>query len=530
MHGRGRGVYNLLLLYFSGLWLFLLPAASVQGLEDAGQIVISPKGAILRGIESNFRLKAQSVAIPESREEVVIHEAKFDPALEADFSARDRKTPTGFIFYEDGYDETDQIGGGGKIRKSFETGLQGEISLESYRSRDNFLADSLDPEYRGVITLNLIQPILRDFGVDINTTEINAAKNRVEMAFLTYTGAARSLAEQIEIVYFDLSRAQEVLKFQMESLRLAEELKTANEKKFENGTASITPVTEAKTAVTDRREQIIFAEQQLETASNRLKNLLEYRPGQHGLDKKLRALPMNPPTGSCPSFEEVLDTALSKRSDLKEMQIALENQNLMIAWLENQKLPRLDFVASAGINGLSGGDDPVNLFGHVQRSRHVGDYSEALSNMVDAEGRHWSAGLRMVYPIGNRAARSRYVQGKHQKRRMEYLLERLKGQIRMEVSNGVLGVEKSCGRVKETEKFIALARETLDQENQLLEEGLSTTFRILIQQEKLVAARIRHVNALADYYKSMAELYRSTGENLEKRGIKLEISDLVHSF
>ena len=511
------------------LLLWILGAAHAQ--DNSEEFLLDPKSAILRGIESNFGLKAEKTFIPQRRQDVVAGEAKFDPSIEAELSAHDRKIPTGVVLYDNQYEETEMIGASAGVEKTFETGLKGGLSFETYRSEDNFLADSIDPEYHNTVILHVTQPILRDFGADINTTEIEAAKNRVEMAFMAYTGAARDLAEQIEYLYYDLSRAEAVLGFQLESVELAKELKAANQERFENGTASITPVTEAKTAVTDRREKTIFAEQELEMASNRLKNLLETGPGDplFDIEARARTLPLPPASAPCPLFEEALEIALQKRSDLKEMQIALENQDLTIAYLQNQKLPRLDFIASAGLNGLSGENDPVNLFGRTQGSYHDGNYARSFSRMLEADGYQWAAGLRLEYPIGNRAAQSRYVKSKYEKRRLNYLMERLKGQIRTEVRNGIVAVQRSRERVEEAQRFIGLAQETLDQENQLLNEGLSTIFKILSHQEKLVAARIRHANALADFHKSLAGLYRATGENLERRGIFLSSSDTADS-
>ena len=507
----------------------LLWTSKIACAQDApGVTLLDPKAAILRGIESNFGLKAEKTFIPQKAQDVVAGEAKFDPAIEAELSTSDRKTPTGVVLYENQYEETKKTGASAGVEKAFETGLKGGLSFETYLSEDNFLADSIDPEYRNAVILHVTQPILRDFGIDINTTEIEVAKNRVDMAFMAYTGVARDLAEQIEYLYYDLCKAEAVLFFQLEAVELAEKLKTANQERFEDGMASITPVTEAKTAVTDRREKTIFAKQELEMASNRLKNLLEIAPGDPLFDAEVLTLPLPPATAPCPLFEEALEIALQKRSDLKEMRIALENQDLTIAYLENQKLPRLDFIASAGLNGLSGEDDPVNLFGRTQGSYHDGNYARSFSRMLEADGYQWAAGLRLEYPIGNRAAHSRYVKSKYEKRRLDYLMQRLKGQIRTEVRNGIVAVESSRERVEEAQRFIALAQETLDQENELLNEGLSTTFKILSHQEKLVAARVRHASALADFHKSLAGLYRATGENLERRGIFLSSNETAH--
>jgi outer membrane protein TolC len=481
--------------------------------------------AILRGIESNFELKAEKLVIPQSRENIVIEAARFDPTVRLGVSAEDQKNPTSVVFYKNEYSLSEQYVATAAVDKIYETGLQARLNFETSRSENNFLTDTLDPQYRTVLVLNLTQPILRDFGVDINTTHVQVSENLLRQSFLKYSDAARLLAQAIELAYHDLASAEAVLKYRTESRELAKKLMIANRQRLEKKLVSVTEVTEAQTAVSDRDEKLILARQQMEILSNRLKDLLEIGPDDPLFHKLIRTEGLLGAHKAYPAIDQALATAMKEREDLKQLRIGIDSQELMIAFFKNQKLPRVDLVASAGVSGLSGGDRPVNLFGTSRSSAFEGNYADSYSSMTEDDGYQWSAGLRFEYPIGNKAARSRLVREKYEKQKLKYLLKRTKGKIRTEVKNAFVSVTRSRQRVKETETFVELAQTTLAQETRRLKEGLSDTFHILDYQEKVIDAKIRYVFALADFHKSVAALYGAMGTNLERQNIRLETDD-----
>ncbi len=513
------------LLVAVSVFIAVSHAAGQASEIESSHIVFKLDQAVMKGIASNFELKAEKLVIPQHQENIIIEEARFDPIVQLSVSVEDQKSPTSVVFYENEFSSLSQYKATASINKIFETGLQTQLDFKTFRSENNFLTDTLDPQYRTILVFNLTQPILKDFGVDINTTKVTVSENLLQWSFLGYSDAARLLAQGIELVYHDLARAEAIQKYRAESRNLAMDLLKANQQRLEKETGSITEVNEAQTAVSDRNEKVILAHQQLEIVSNRLKDLLEIGPDDPLFKKLVSTEGLSGAYKSYPSLDQALVTALGDRSDLKQIRISLSNQELMIAFFENQKLPRVDFIASAGVSGLSGGERPVNLFGSSRTTSFGGNYADSYSSMAEDDGYQWSAGLRLEYPIGNRAAQSRLVQGKYEKRRLNYLLKRKEGRIRTEVKNAYVSVVRSYQRVQEAKRFVELAQKTLAQETRRLEEGLSDTFRILDYQENVVEAKIRYAFALADFHKSMATLYGTMGKNLERQNIRLEIDD-----
>ena len=73
-----------------------------------------------------------------------------------------------------------------------------------------------------------------------------------------------------------------------------------------------------------------------------------------------------------------------------------------------------------------------------------------------------------------------------------------------------------------TREAAAAAGAAYDAEVKKLENGKSTSFNVLSLQNDLTVARSRQIRALADYNRSLADLYFNEGTILEKRRITVE--------
>ncbi|MEW5734339.1 MAG: TolC family protein, partial [Thermodesulfobacteriota bacterium] len=233
----------------------------------------------------------------------------------------------------------------------------------------------------------------------------------------------------------------------------------------------------------------------------------------------VRVAPLPAADGGYPALSDAVGAAMENRPDLMARRLAVSDQDIRLEYLKNQKHPRIDLVVTLGANGLSGGDRPATLFGPPIHSPLVGGYGDSWSSLADGEGYEWKAGLRFSQPIGNRAADARARQAGWEKTQVVYAAKRLEGTVETEVANALVEVKRSRERVEVSASAVKLAEETLAQEMKRLEAGLSDSFHVLRFQDDLVAARVRHVQALADYSKGLASLYRATGENLSRRGI-----------
>jgi outer membrane protein TolC len=513
----------LLVSVTSFLVIFFLsnPASAQENNEDipAEARVLTLQSAITRGIQYNLDLQVEELNIPISQENVTVEKAEFDPVIEMGISSLEEKTSTATAFSDDDFDQYRETGGDIGIRKKFEFGLESNLSLQTNRSMNNSSVDTLRPQYRNILVLNFTQPLLRDFGTDVNTAKLRMNQNMANQTAEGYMDRAQRIGEEIELIYYDLAEAQEILRYRIESRELARNLLEGNKEKFTAGVVPVTEVQEAETAMVSRDEQVIFARQQVETLANQLRDLLGIRP-EDALYKEAFVTEEIPgKKQTFPDLEQTLAIALEKRPDIQKQRRVIANQNIKLEYYANQKLPRLDLEATLGANGLSGGERTVSFAGDTASSSHEGDYMDSLSRMSEADGHEWYAGLRFSYPLGNRASQARYRRAGMEKRQAVYRLKRLEETAEKEIKNSLVTVDRSLERICVAERTEKLAEITLAQEMERLKEGLSDTFRVLIFQNNVIQARIRKTSAIVDFNQGLTNLYRAMGTNLKRYDI-----------
>jgi outer membrane protein TolC len=490
---------------------------------DDSTKILSIRDAIGHGIQNNLDIKAEEINIPIGKEGVTINKSAFDALLNASVSSTDQKIPSSTIMTKDDFSRYRDVKATAGLQKRFLTGLESSLSISTLKSMNNSSVDELRPQYNNLVVLDLTQPLLKDFGRDVNSAHIRISEKQLLKAANTYLDKATRIGGQIESSYYDLALAEEVLAFKIESRRLAQELLDANKEKFKAGLVPITEVEEADAAVASRDEEVILAREQVETAANSLLDLLGCHPGDPLYKKDIRAQMLSIEGETLPDLDDSLSLALKRRPDLEAQRLLVEANDINLKYYKNQRLPRLDLEATLGINGLSGGDRPVTFGGGPTPSTSplVGDYWDSIKDTT--RDKQWYVGMRFSYPIGNRGPEASYRQADLEKRQSIYRLKRLEDTSETEVKNAFIASKRALERIKVAERFEALAQTTLSQEMERLKEGLSDTFHILQYQNNVISAKIKKATALADFNKGLAGLYRATGTNLERYGIVVAI-------
>ena len=402
-------------------------AGPADSLPPDGRL-LTLRDALVRGIEHNLDLRIQEIALPISRGGVVVAEAAFDPALDARADARTGNTPL-VAGVGDDVEWKRSTGAGAGIGKRFHTGFETRLGVETINT-DGDLGGDLDNEYRSSLVLDLSQPLLRDRGVVVNTTDIRVSENRVRQAAYDVPGSGPA------------GRGGRRTHLPGPGAR-------------PGGPAAALPVprpgAEARPrqpGETGRRHRPdhrgaagrngrglpgraeLAARQAAEIAEARLKDLLDVRPEDALYSTAVADGPPAGDPGPVPNPAEALATALKDRPDLLSQRVEIKSQNIRLTFFDNQTLPRLDLAATLGVNGLSG---------HGSGTQ-AGPFGESLSDMATGEGYEWFAGLRFSYPLGNRAAEARERQAGLRKSQEIYRLKRLERAVETEVQTALVTV------------------------------------------------------------------------------------------
>ncbi|MCF6267228.1 MAG: TolC family protein [Desulfuromusa sp.] len=501
-----------LLLFLSGFFSTVIQAS--------GQNPQTMRELIALGLETNLGLQIEKVNVAQGAAAIEIEKSVFDSELFAATGYDRSSIPFASSFSSADASNAEKFSGQVGISKYFAIGLSTSLSLSSEWVSDNDYSNNLDPHYRTALLVDLNQPLLRDLGTSINTTKLEISRNQQRQTSLAYLLRAQNLILQLEAAARQVAGESEIVRFRQEALELANDLYTANQKRFNAGVIPVSEVQEAETAQADRYLNLSLAMQSKNLLLEELNRQLNHNLSDSFKPESLIDSSLVVDAVKYPDFAQLFESARMKRLELKINAYAVKNSSLQQDHLRNQLKPQLDLKFQAGINGLSGNEREA-----APDSRYSGSWLNSFGSMGEADGYQWSVGLKFSMPLGNKSAEARYRQSKLQLKQDYYHHQDLEAVLKSDLSQQQINVTSAFEQFEIAERFVVLAKKSLRQEQRRLEEGLSNTFRMISFQSKMIEAKIGRVNALTRYHLALAQMEFARGNILERHGIILTNND-----
>ena len=497
------------------IYLFSLLFAPFSLAQAFEPLPLTLQETVERVLKNNISISVQSYNSKISQQFIFDKEADFDPTIDFKFTVgeetRQRATTLANAKTRDQDYNWDF-----SVSQKFITGADYELTMDNNRNLTNSTFASLNPVYSSDLALTVTQPLLKDFGIDLNKREIYIAANDQKISEHEFTGTVIDTLTEAENIYWDLVFSIEDLAVKETSLQRARDLERQVKAQVDVGTLAELEILQAKSEVASRDQQLLGALNLIEDNEDNLKSILNVPfDSEDGLKKIIPAdSPVFEP-GNERDLDEALKTALTRRPDLLAKKMELENRNIETKYNENQMLPTLDLVTSLGLNGLSGDTAPG------ASNPKNGAYDKALSEAFSTDFRLWQFGISLSYPLGNRAAKSRLATKRLEVAQLLLDIKDLEKNIVVEVREAHRQIETDIKRVKATRVAQKLAEEKLIAEEKKFEVGLSTSFNVLEFQEDLAEEQSNAIKAVIDYNKSRSRLNQVTARTLEAHDIKL---------
>jgi outer membrane protein TolC len=181
----------------------------------------------------------------------------------------------------------------------------------------------------------------------------------------------------------------------------------------------------------------------------------------------------------------------------------MEQTDITLKYVKNQKLPAVDLTTNYNVIGLGGtqyafnyaaGVIPAPIIGQTQRS-----FSEALRDVFGNNFRTWSVQLNVSYPIGTSVADAALAQTRLQREQQVTTLKALELQVTASVRDAGRQVDTSLKRVDATRKAREFAERRYQAEQKRMTVGLSTTFQLFQAQRDLASQQLAELNAIIAY-------------------------------
>lgn len=507
-------IFVLMLLLVPPPPLMAVSATAQPASSEPRKESISISDAVLRALQQNLDISISRQTKASRLTDIIFEQAKFDPTLSFNGQYNRQVQPLNRPVF--GFS-------GNSVLNSIQTFDQNSSSVTAdltqnlltganydlnYSPQRTFVAGNtgflFNPGWTSGLALTLTQPLLKNFGTDINKTFIAVAQNNAKVEEHVFTDRVLTVIATVEQTYWEVVFVNENLKVAQAALKAAEELLASNRAKAKAGVMAIVDVLQAEAAVASRIEQVIIAEKAIRDQEDQFRRLLN--PSEEELRQDVQLIPVDQPVKSLEplSLEEAIDVALKMRPEILQAGKNTETAELNTKFAKNQLLPNLAFQGTGGLAGL--GKDPSDMF-----SRNFGgDYY------------NYGAGLVLSYPLGNRSAWSQYNKRQLEGRNAQVSLQSVRQQVIVGVREAVRRVQTDFKRIETTRSARIMAEKQLQAEQERLNVGLSTTRFVLDFQRDLATSRGNELRAVVDYNKSLSNLARTKATTLERYKIELQ--------
>lgn len=448
-------------------------------------------------------------------------EADFDAIFFSNFDFQKQDTPqpragAGLAAFGTVQQDTRSLTTG--IRKNLVSGGDMTFSTQlgrNFRDPSFFSEPTLEPInvwYDSNILVSLNQPLLRNFGADINRAQILLQENARAEAIQDLHGQLLDTVLETEIAYWNLvfSRYELMIQQRLLGRTIAERNRLKQRKTFD---VSPVQLTQANSFVELRRGNVIRARQNIRNASDEVKRLIYSK--ELPLAGEALILPLDSPADLPIKFSllDAVSTALRHRPELRRKLYEINDATIRHRFAENQRLPQLDLAAGIQYNGVT--------------PRKNDDLDDAFDTLTDGDFIDYIFSLQFELPIGNRQAEALYRQQQLARKQVVIDYRRTAEQVILEVKAALRSLHTNYQLIDAERASRRAAADNLRALEEQEEAGVALTPEFLLDQKleaqrRLAIAETSEIQALIAYNAAISTLYDAMGTLLERNGIDFQ--------
>jgi len=467
----------------------LVLGAAVPAFAQQDPINLTLKEAIRLGFERNLDLKVDLYNPAMAEADIRRSLGIYDPLAFLGASYNRSNSSNTLTFKSQEIDEAFVNAG---VSQLLPTGTLVEVTA------DSGWIDNSAKFYTNALNVSVSQPLLRNFGKEATELEINVSRFSKDESLERFRTRLSDTVAQVRNDYFRLYNLREVLAVRRTSLALASRILDETKGRVRAGVLPAMEILNAEFVAATREKEVIDAERGVRDQMDVLRVTLQ-------LDPAVEIVLADEPSREsyAVSQDAALALALQNRPELAAQRSVVKITDLQQRVAKNRTLPDLLLNANVGV----GGDDRRFMRG--------------LEKTATAEDPSWGVGLQISYPLGNRAAENGYIRSRLAMEQAQTQLQSLEAGIARDVKAAIRLVESSYTQIEVTSRGRAYAEERLRAFEKRHAVGLATTKDVFDVEEDLVTAKGNQIQAVVDYNNSITELWRVTGEILEREGIRV---------
>lgn len=364
------------------------------------------------------------------------------------------------------------------------------------------------------LKFQITQPLLREFGYEINWARVTVARNDQRVSILDYRKALEDNTEELEKDYWLLYEAEREVRISEGVLQNARELVNILwEQYVGGGKATTVELSQGASTVASREADLVQARARLLDISDDIKRRMS--DPEFKVTSPIAILTSDDPA-EVPihmKLEDQIETAMANRLELGQQQLRENSAEVARQVAVNGLFPKLDFVGSASLQGLASNLD------------------QAISDQLGHGHMVFSLGLQLEIPLGNREAASIVRRADLQQLQAIAAYKRLVDDISTEVTRAHREVTRAWEGLADARRSRLHAADALTGLNARRASGLQAldynfVINLLDAQLRLAESQRREAQELAAYNTAISALERAKGTILRYNNIVMEEEQL----
>jgi outer membrane protein len=503
-------------------------AETDQDVNNPRALQLSLDQAIRTSMERNLGVQLQSFEYQESGQSLRASYGIYDALATALIQEQSQeRAVSSTIESSAGRTHTLNLG----VSQNLPAGGDYSISVDNSRSTTSGGVSTVSPLYSPSVGLAVSQPLLRDFGIDINRRGITIARNNLGINHEVFRTQLMDTAVNVEVAYLTLAYARRAVDVVKDSLFLARDQARITQIRIDVGAAAPLEILQPRVTIATSEEQLIIATANVRTAEDTLRQLLNLDPAEW--DRPI--IPTDPINYEPVSInvDEAVNRALQLRPEVRQDVLTTDTRRVNYLYSRNQTLPSVDLNLNYGLAGLAGKTEEFDPITHEPTGIRRIPYGTGLRQIFEGDFPSWTIGFNVGVPITNIGARAEAKRAELDFRQSQLQQVETKQSIMIDVRGAARAVDTAARSIVATRAAREAAERNVDAERRRYENGMTTNFQVLSVQQDLSDARIRELNALVGYNQAVARYHRAVGDVLDVRGISVnppELAEEPHIF
>ncbi|CAG0936813.1 hypothetical protein TFLX_05706 [Thermoflexales bacterium] len=479
--------------------------AAVPALAEEGRISLTLAEAVRSAVERNLDVKAELYNPAMAEADVRKNKGIYNPRLTLD-TAFDYSETEAVSAFQTGsaINRNSQFTINPGINQLIPFGGTVGLTFNNAYNKNNASSERLflNEYWNSDVSLSISQPLLKNFGREPTELGIMVAMGNKDGSTERFKTKLLDTVARVRTEYYRLYLLREELEVKRTSLDLARKILSDTQARVKAGVLPAMENLNAEFGVASREKDLNDAERAVLNQNDFLRVLLQ-------LPMQGEIIPTDVPTRDPfqTNQEELVRRALEIRPELLEQRSNLRTSELQMKVAHNRTLPDLNLNSSLALTGIDS------------------KYRRDVEKVGSADYPVWSVGLTFEYPLGNDAARNEYIRSRLQVEQIRTQIRSLESNVENDVKIAIRAIKTNFKQIEVTDRGKAFAEERLRSFIRKNEVGLATTRDVLDVENDLATAKDNQIKALVGYSEAITQLWRVTGDLLEKLGITVTEMD-----